>query len=127
MSKKTLHKISLSLVALALAPLTGINTLAATDKLVTQRFARKKNNLQTAKERQEIIRKIIAETLGADLKKVVANAHFVKDLGGDSIALTELRFQLEEKFNLKISNEQAEKMPYVRDVFAFVESHYVPK
>ena len=127
MSKKKLHQIGLSLTALILAPLTSINAFAAADKIVVQRFAQKKNNLQTAKERQEIIKKIIAETLGVDLKKVVANAHFVNDLGGDSIALTELRLRLEEKFNLEISNQQAEKMFYVRDVFAFVENHYSPK
>jgi acyl carrier protein len=126
MSKKKLHQISLSLTALILAPLTSINAFAVSDKIVVQRFAQKRN-LQTAKERQEIIKKLIAEMLGVDLKKVIANAHFIKDLGGDSIALTELRFRLEEKFSLKISNEEAEKMPYVRDVFAFVESNYVPK
>ena len=128
MFRKKIGRIGWSLTALVLTQLTSFHVLAATDKTAAGFWrTQEKKGAQTAKQRQEIVRRIIAETLAVNVKKVVSGAHFVKDLAMHSLGSTELRLRLEEKFNLEISNDDAAKMPYVSDVFAFVEKHHSTK
>jgi len=83
------------------------------------------NNTATAKslskERREIIRKLIAQTLQVDIRKVRPEARFIEDLGGHSLSLAECRFKIEEAFKLEIPEQDAQKLTRVRDVFDYVE------
>lgn len=68
------------------------------------------------------IKAIIVEQLGVDESEVTPEAHFIDDLGADSLDTVELVMALEEEFNIEISDEEAEKIQTVRDVVNFIES-----
>lgn len=61
------------------------------------------------------IEKIIAEHFG--LGKVHEDDHLISDLGGDALDVIELVMELEEKFNIEISDAEAERMHTVQDVY----------
>ena len=63
---------------------------------------------------------IVAEQLGVDPSEVTAQKSFVEDLNADSLDLTELIMTLEEKFNVEIAEDIAEKLKTVQDVINFV-------
>ncbi|MCX5907244.1 MAG: acyl carrier protein [Deltaproteobacteria bacterium] len=53
---------------------------------------------------------IIVEQLGVSEEEVTPEAHFIEDLGADSLDLVELIMAMEEEFSLEISDEEAEKI-----------------
>lgn len=69
---------------------------------------------------QEKIKRIIAEQLGVDEEDVKPEASFVNDLGADSLDLVELIMAMEEEFDIKIEDEEAEKIKTVQDVIDFI-------
>ena len=60
------------------------------------------------------VREIIAEQLGTDLDSVTAESKFV-DLGADSLDTVEIMMALEEKFDLQLDEEGAEKISTVQE------------
>jgi acyl carrier protein len=75
-------------------------------------------------EKTEIVsqvKNIISEQLGADLSAVTETASFVDDLGADSLDTVELVMKLEEKFDLEIPDEDAEKIRTVKDAIDYIE------
>ena len=70
---------------------------------------------------QEVIT-IIAEQLGVDRTEVTPAKSFVEDLNADSLDLTELIMTLEEKFDIEISEDKAEKLKTVKDVIDFINT-----
>jgi acyl carrier protein len=79
----------------------------------------KKVNVMTVE--QEVM-SIIAEQLGVDKAEVTPSKSFVEDLNADSLDLTELVMGLEEKFDVEISDDKAEKLKTVQDVIDFIAS-----
>ncbi|RVZ07737.1 acyl carrier protein [Helicobacter pylori] len=71
----------------------------------------------------EDIQAVIAEQLNVDVVQVTPEAEFVKDLGADSLDVVELIMALEEKFNIEIPDEQAEKIVNVGDVVKYIEDN----
>lgn len=70
---------------------------------------------------QEVIA-IVAEQLGVDRNEVDSTKSFIEDLNADSLDLTELIMTLEEKFDVEISEDKAEKLKTVKDVIDFITS-----
>ncbi len=68
---------------------------------------------------QKII-SIIAEQLGVDDSEVKPEAHFIDDLGADSLDTVELVMALEEEFGLEIPDEEAEKITTVKRALDYV-------
>ena len=66
------------------------------------------------------IEKLIANHFGFD--KVHEDDHLISDLGGDALDIIELVMELEEKFNIEISDDEAEHMRTVQDVCNCVAS-----
>lgn len=66
------------------------------------------------------VEKLIAAHFG--LGKVHENDHLISDLGGDALDVIELVMELEEKFNIEISDNEAERMHTVHDVCKCVAS-----
>ena len=60
------------------------------------------------------VEKIVAEHFGLDT--VQEDDHLITDLGGDALDVIELVMELEEKFNIEISDTEAERMHTVQDV-----------
>jgi len=71
----------------------------------------------------EQIRDLIADRLGVDVDKVTPEASFKDDLGADSLDLVELVMELEDEFDLEISDEDAEKINTVQDVLDYIKAH----
>ncbi len=71
----------------------------------------------------EKVKAIIVEQLGVDEGDVTPEAHFIDDLGADSLDTVELVMALEEEFNIEISDEDAEKIQTVGDAVKYIEEH----
>lgn len=65
---------------------------------------------------------IIVEQLSVEKDKVVPGASFVDDLGADSLDLVELIMAMEEKFDIEIPDEDAEKITTVKDAIDYVNN-----
>jgi len=69
------------------------------------------------------VKKIIVDRLGVDESKIALEASFKEDLGADSLDVVELVMELEDEFDMEISDEDAEKISTVGEVVKYIESH----
>ena len=72
---------------------------------------------------EERVKRIIVEQLGVDEDEVTEDAHFIDDLGADSLDTVELVMAFEEEFNMEIPDEDAEKIAKVKDAIAYLKQH----
>lgn len=72
---------------------------------------------------EERVRGIIVEQLGVDDEEVTTEAHFVDDLGADSLDTVELVMAFEEEFGIEIPDEDAEKIARVKDAVDYLNQH----
>ncbi len=56
------------------------------------------------------VKEIIVDQLGVDESQVTPEASFIDDLGADSLDTVELVMAFEDKFDIEIPDEEAEKM-----------------
>lgn len=68
-----------------------------------------------AEDMQQKVVDLIVDQLGVDADSVTPDAHFIDDLGADSLDTVELVMAFEEEFDLEISDEDAEKLETVKD------------
>lgn len=68
----------------------------------------------------EEVKKIIVDQLGVDDGQVQPEASFIEDLGADSLDTVELVMALEEKFQLEITDDDAEKLKTVKDAVEYI-------
>jgi len=68
----------------------------------------------------EEVRAILVEQLGVDPAEVTEEASFQEDLNADSLDLVELIMEMEDRFKLKIPDEEAEKIATVGQAVDFV-------
>jgi acyl carrier protein len=68
----------------------------------------------------ERVKTIIVDQLGVNHSEVTEDASFVEDLGADSLDVVELIMAFEEEFDLKISDEEAEKISTVGDAVEYI-------
>ena len=71
----------------------------------------------------EEIKEIIVEELGVAEDKVVETATLNEELGADSFALFELVIAFEDKFDVKIPEEDLEKIKTVGDVVKYIQDN----
>jgi acyl carrier protein len=71
----------------------------------------------------EDIRTILVEQLGVEPGEVREEASFQEDLNADSLDLVELIMEMEDRFKLKIPDEDAEKIVTVGDAVDYVIAH----
>ena len=66
---------------------------------------------------------IVCSQMGSSKDKVTGETSFVNDLGADSLDVVELLMEFEEKFDLNIPDEDAEKIQTISDAVAYIEEH----
>lgn len=69
------------------------------------------------------VKRIVIDRLGVEESEVTPEASFKDDLGADSLDVVELVMELEDEFDMEISDEDAEKISSVGEVVAYIESH----
>lgn len=72
---------------------------------------------------EEKVKSIIVDQLGVKEEDVVPDAHFVDDLGADSLDTVELVMKFEEDFDIEIPDEDAEKIQTVQDAVDYIKAH----
>ena len=68
------------------------------------------------------VKAIIADKLGVEESQVVNEANFQTDLGADSLDTVEMIMEFEKEFDLKIPDEEAEKIATVGDAISYIEN-----
>lgn len=66
------------------------------------------------------VRDILVNQLDVEPDKVTMEASFQDDLEADSLDLVELIMELEDQFDVKISDEEAEKITTVGEAVEFI-------
>lgn len=69
----------------------------------------------------ERVTKVVVDRLGVDVSEVKIEASFRDDLGADSLDVVELVMELEDEFDMEISDDDAEKIGTVGDAVKYIE------
>lgn len=76
----------------------------------------------TKEEVFEQIKAMLIDQLGVDGEDVKMEASFQDDLDADSLDLVELIMEMEDKFGVKISDEEAQNIRTVSEAVEFVSA-----
>jgi acyl carrier protein len=68
------------------------------------------------------MKKLIADRLEIDERKITPDSSFRQDLGADSLDTYELVYAIEEELGITIPDEKANEFETVKDALAFIES-----
>jgi acyl carrier protein len=68
------------------------------------------------------IKEILTEKLGLADSEVTPKAHFMRDLGVDSLDYVELMMEFEKAFNIKISEAESNMLKTVEQAAEFIET-----
>lgn len=68
------------------------------------------------------VKQAIVDKLGVEESKVTIEASFINDLGADSLDTVELVMKFEEDFDIKIPDEDAEKIQSVGDAIEYIKT-----
>ncbi len=66
------------------------------------------------------LQSILVEQLGVDASEVIETASFQEDLNADSLDLVEMIMEMEDKFGVKIPDEEAEKIVTVGNAVDYI-------
>jgi acyl carrier protein len=69
------------------------------------------------------VKKIVSEQLGVKEADVTNGKSFIDDLGADSLDTVELVMALEDKFELEISEQDAEQITTVQAAIDYISKH----
>ncbi len=70
----------------------------------------------------EEVKNLVSSELKVKPEEIKPESDFTKDLNADSLDVVEFIMALEEKFDIKIPDEDAEKIKTVQDVVNYIES-----
>jgi len=73
------------------------------------------------------IRDLIIDKLGVSEDQIKSEAHFIDDLGADSLDTVELVMALEEDFDIEIPDDEAENLITVGAAINYVEKKLAEK
>ncbi len=69
---------------------------------------------------EEKVKDIIVDKLGVDPEKVKPEAHFIDDLGADSLDTVELVMAFEDEFDVEIPDEDAQQITTVGSAIEYL-------
>lgn len=70
----------------------------------------------------ERVKEMIKEELNVPEEKITLQARLAEDLGADSIDAVELIMNIEDEFNIQVSDEQAQSIKTVGDLVKYIEA-----
>lgn len=77
----------------------------------------------TREEVLTLVREHLAEELEVDLERIGEGTRFKEDLDADSLDLYELVMELEDRYGVAVSEQQAARIATVGDAVEFVLEH----
>ena len=69
----------------------------------------------------DLLKEIIAEVLNVDAAEITAETTFVDDLGADSLDVFQIIMGVEEKLNIEVDTDAAEKLSTVGDAVELIK------
>ena len=66
------------------------------------------------------VKEVVIDKLGVDEAAITEEAHFVNDLGADSLDTVELIMEFEEEFSIEIPDDDAEKLSSVGSAVDYI-------
>jgi len=69
------------------------------------------------------VKDVIIDKLGVEESAIKEKAHFVNDLGADSLDTVELIMEFEEEFGIEIPDEDAENITTVGTAIEYIEKN----
>jgi acyl carrier protein len=77
----------------------------------------------THEEVLTLVREHLAEELEVEIERIDETTRFKEDLDADSLDLYELVMELEDRYGIRVSEEQATHIKTVGDAVGFVVEH----
>jgi len=71
----------------------------------------------------EDVRVIVSDSLCLDYSDIQEDSDLVENLGADSLDIVDIILELEDKFNIVIEDEDAEKFKTVSDIVKHIEDN----
>jgi acyl carrier protein len=71
----------------------------------------------------KLVREHLAEELEVDVERISEGTRFKEDLDADSLDLYELVMELEDRYGVSVSEQQASRIVTVGDAVGFVVEH----
>ena len=69
------------------------------------------------------VKDVIIDKLGVEEESIKSEAHFVNDLGADSLDTVELIMEFEEEFSIEIPDEDAENITTISSAIKYIDEH----
>ena len=69
------------------------------------------------------VKEVVMDKLAVDEEAITEEAHFVNDLGADSLDTVELIMEFEEEFSIEIPDEDAENITTVSSAVKYIDEH----
>ena len=69
------------------------------------------------------VKDVIIDKLGVEENSIKSEAHFVNDLGADSLDTVELIMEFEEEFGIEIPDEEAENITTISSAIKYIDEH----
>ncbi len=69
------------------------------------------------------VKAIIYDKFGVNEKEITLQSSFMNDLGADSLDLVELVMEFEDEFNIRIPDEEEEKISTVGEAIEYIRKN----